>query len=74
MEHPPQEQRRQRGLSFHSNKSRDPPAPKSPKSPKHERKYSEHFDPNSKADPNNAMNEQQPSTSLVCIECVPDDY
>ncbi|USP77043.1 hypothetical protein yc1106_04317 [Curvularia clavata] len=65
MEHPTQQQRRQRGLSFHSNKSRDPPAPKSPKSPKHERKYSEHFDPNSKADPNNAMNEQQPIAAAL---------
>jgi hypothetical protein len=66
MEHPTQQHPRQRGLSFHSNKSRDPPAPKSPKSPpKHERKYSEHLDPNSKADPNNAMNELQPIAAAL---------
>ncbi|EMD94328.1 hypothetical protein COCC4DRAFT_131391 [Bipolaris maydis ATCC 48331] len=66
MENPTQKPR-QRGLSFHSNKSRDPPAPKSPKSPssKHERKFSEHLDPNSKADPNHAMNELQPVAAAL---------
>jgi hypothetical protein len=56
---------RQRGLSFHSDKSRDVPGtPKSPsKTSKHERKHSDrdHYDPNSKANPNSAMNELQPS-------------
>ncbi|RAR13005.1 snf2 family helicase atpase [Stemphylium lycopersici] len=67
MEQPTQQQPRQRGLSFHSNKSREPPAtPKSPKSPsKHERKHSDHYDPNSKANPNAAMVEQQPMAAAL---------
>lgn len=58
-------------LSFNSNKSRDAPS-----SPKHERKISEserrktHYDPNTKANPNAAMNEIQPSTRLIlcCVD------
>ncbi|EOA89026.1 hypothetical protein ACJQWK_06230 [Exserohilum turcicum] len=69
MEHRPQH--KPRGLSFHSNKSRDPPAStadpaKSPKSAsKHERKFSDHYDPNSKANPNAAMMEQQPIAAAL---------
>lgn len=58
---------RQRGFSFHSDKSRDPPgSPKSAsKASKHERKHSDrdHYDPNTKTNPNAAMNELQPSMS-----------
>ncbi|RYN80230.1 hypothetical protein AA0117_g3171 [Alternaria alternata] len=63
MEQATQQQSRPRGLSFHSNKSnksRDNATPKSPSKTKHERKASDHYDPNSKANPNAAMNEQQP--------------
>lgn len=59
-------------FSFHSqgsgdNSSKTPKTPKSPKSPKnkHGRKESEtktHYDVNTKANPNAAMNEAQPST------------
>jgi len=53
-------------LSFHSNKSRDTPS-----SPKHERKISDsekrktHYDPNTKANPNSAMNEIQPIAAAL---------
>jgi len=62
MEQAAQQPSRPRGLSFHSNKSnKSRETPASPKSPtKHQRKYSDHYDPNSKANPNAAMNEQQP--------------
>jgi len=61
-------------FSLHSNKSRDNPSSpgKSPKSPKHERKVSEsdklktHYDINTKANPNAAMNEIQPSM-YICM-------
>jgi hypothetical protein len=68
MEQATQQQSRPRGLSFHSNKSnksRDNATPKSPSKTKHERKASDHYDPNSKANPNAAMNEQQPSKSCL---------
>lgn len=68
MEQATQQQSRPRGLSFHSNKSnksRDNATPKSPSKTKHERKASDHYDPNSKANPNAAMNEQQPSRSCL---------
>ncbi|KAF1833278.1 hypothetical protein BDW02DRAFT_570158 [Decorospora gaudefroyi] len=73
METPTQQPSRPRGLSFrshHSDKSRDAPStPKSPKSPpKHERKHSDwkaHYDPNTKANPNSAMNEQQPIAAAL---------
>jgi hypothetical protein len=70
MEQAPLQQSRSRGLSFRSDKSRDKAASaKSPKSPsKHERKHSEkeavdgpHLSETTKANPNAAMNEQQPS-------------
>ena len=71
MEQAPLQQSRSRGLSFRSDKSRDKAASaKSPKSPsKHERKHSEkeqaepHLSETTKANPNAAMNEQQPSMS-----------
>lgn len=53
-------------LSFGSNKSRDTPS-----SPKHERKISEserrktHYDPNTKANPNAAMEEMQPVAAAL---------
>ncbi|KAF2855508.1 hypothetical protein T440DRAFT_156367 [Plenodomus tracheiphilus IPT5] len=57
-------------FSFHSDKSRDNPS--SPgKSSKHERKISEsekrktHYDPNTKANPNAAMNEIQPIAAAL---------
>jgi hypothetical protein len=73
MEQAPLQQSRSRGLSFRSDKSKDAAAsakaPKSPKSPsKHERKHSEkeltevpHLSDTTKANPNAAMVEQQPS-------------
>jgi hypothetical protein len=71
MEQAAQQPSRPRGLSFHSNKSnKSRETPASPKSPtKHQRKYSDHYDPNSKANPNAAMNEQQPSMPS-CAPCL----
>jgi len=69
MEQATQHQPRQRGLSFHSNKSRE--APGSPKSDKkasrHERKQSEktHYDITTKANPNAAMVELQPIAAAL---------
>lgn len=57
-------------FSFRSDKSNELHATKSNKQSKHERKVSDterrqtHYDPSSKANPNAAMNEAQPSTSL----------
>jgi hypothetical protein len=68
MEQATQQPSRPRGLSFHSNKSnksRDVASTKSPSKSKHDRKTSDHYDPNSKANPNAAMNEQQPS--MPCL-------
>lgn len=48
--------------SFRSDKSNELHQVKSNKQ-KHERKVSDHYDPNTKANPNAAMNEAQPSTS-----------
>ncbi|EFQ96048.1 hypothetical protein PTT_03530, partial [Pyrenophora teres f. teres 0-1] len=69
MDQATQHQPRQRGLSFHSNKSRE--APGSPKSDKkafkHERKQSEktHYDVTTKANPNAAMVELQPIAAAL---------
>jgi hypothetical protein len=73
MEQAPLQKTRSRGLSLRSDKSKDAAAsakaPKSPKSPsKHERKQSErelkelqHLSSTTKANPNAAMEELQPS-------------
>ncbi|KAI8940155.1 hypothetical protein NX059_003866 [Plenodomus lindquistii] len=56
-------------FSFHSDKSRDKPS--SPGKSKHDRKVSEseklktHYDPNTKANPNAAMNELQPIAAAL---------
>ncbi|KAH9879113.1 hypothetical protein J1614_002548 [Plenodomus biglobosus] len=71
---PPGQQARPRAkssaFSFHSDKSRDHPSSPS-KASKHERKISEsekrkiHYDPNTKANPNAAMNEIQPIAAAL---------
>lgn len=79
MDPPPAQQgparpRAKSSFSLHSDKSRDKPSSpgKSPKSPKHERKASDsdkrktHYDINTKANPNAAMNEIQPSMHVLC--------
>lgn len=71
MEQPQQQQARPRSksnFSFHSDKSRDTPS-----RAKHERKESAsekrktHYDPTTKANPNAAMNEAQPSMPATLL-------
>lgn len=74
MDQPQQQAQRPRAgthFSFRSDKSNELHHTKSKQS-KHERKVSDserrqtHYDPSSKANPNAAMNEAQPSTFLSC--------
>jgi hypothetical protein len=74
---PPEAQRPRAGthFSFRSDRSNElsPTKSKSTKQSKHERKVSDserrktHYDPTTKANPNAAMNEAQPSTLLPVL-------